>query len=288
MADRLPAFLPRIAALVLVVLAATTGLTYAAGSQLGSVQAASTASTGPARSLVVPDVRNQPFVFAKGALEEDGFAWSVSGSVHGYAANVVVSQSPAPGSHVLDTGAPLVTVVLKRNGSYPQSGEAEDVSPYSSTAVQLTDLAGNPLGPVAPSGRKPAATAGPAATPATPVKPAAKPVTTATWPQQRPVAFVEPGARTEPLDEMPLPDRALALGAWLKAHPTMTAAGMQHWLYQNAWVVAGAKFGWWHGAEALKTLIAVDRRAQTLWGRGAKSAGIAEKALSEVQARSKS
>src|SRR4051812_45774508 len=36
MADRLPSFLPRVAALVLVALGATAGLTYAAGSQLPS------------------------------------------------------------------------------------------------------------------------------------------------------------------------------------------------------------------------------------------------------------
>ena len=36
--------------------------------------------------------------------------------------------------------------------------------------------------------------------------------------------------------------------------------------------MTGAKLGWWHGAEALTTLVAVDQRAQTLWGIGSKSA----------------
>jgi hypothetical protein len=297
----MPSFLPhplvtRVAILVLVALGATAGLTYAAGSQLASPPAAQTVSTAPPAPVVVPDVRNQAFVFAKGALEEAGFSWRVSGAVKGYAANVVVSQSPAAGSRVVPTGAPLVTLTLKRNGSYPQTGEAEDVSPYAATAVEPTDLAGNPIGPAAHARKtaaapapasKPAATT--AATPAapTPAATAAKAAPEATLPQRRPAAFVVPGAAKEPLDEMPLPDRATALGTWLDAHPSKTAAAAQHWLYQNEWIVTGAKLGWWRGAEALKTLIAVDRRAQTRWGIGAKSAGVAEQALAEVQSRSK-
>ncbi len=86
---------------------------------------------------------------------------------------------------------------------------------------------------------------------------------------------------------MPLTTRALELRTWLDAHPTRSDANVSHWLYQNAWIVTGAKFGWWHGAEALTTLIAVDRRAQQLWGIGSKSALQARRALSEVQSRSK-
>ena len=103
---------------------------------------------------------------------------------------------------------------------------------------------------------------------------------------KRPVAFVVPGARKEPLDEMPLPNRALLLGRWLDAHPKPTDAGVKHWLYQNEWIVAGARLGWWRGAEALQTLIAVDRRTQSVWGIGAKSAGVARQALTEVKAHS--
>ena len=96
MARRLPSFLPRIAVLVLVALGATAGLTFAAGSQVASAPAVPTVDTAPAPPLVVPDVRNQAFVFAKGTLEDAGFAWRVAGSVHGYAANIVVGQSPRP------------------------------------------------------------------------------------------------------------------------------------------------------------------------------------------------
>jgi hypothetical protein len=44
--------------------------------------------------------------------------------------------------------------------------------------------------------------------------------------------------------------------------------------------------GWWRGAEALQTLIAVDTRTQQLWGIGDKSAALARRTLAEVQARS--
>jgi hypothetical protein len=311
MADRLPSFLPRLAALVLVALAATAGLTYAAGSQLPAAPAVPTVATTPAAPAIVPDVRNQAFVFAKGALEEAGFAWQVIGSVHGYSSNIVVAQSPAPGTRVVDAGAPRITLTLKR-GTYAQTGQPEDASPYDATAPQPADLAGNPIGPAAPATPKkqtvlpkaatttaaapapattttaaaPAAATTTAAAPATPAPVAAKKAA-ATWPQNRPAAFTVPGGRPEPLDEMPLPDRANALAKWLAAHPTKTPAAAQHWLYQNEWIVTGAKFGWWHGAEALATLALLDDRAQKQWGIGAKSAAAARAALAVVGAKSK-
>ena len=298
MASRLRAHLPRVALFVLLGLAATAGLTYAAGRQLSSTPGVAT-TAAPTPPLVVPDVRNQAFVFAKGSLEDAGFAWRVLGSVHGYAANTVAAQSPAAGTRVLDTGAPLITLTLKRNSSYPQTGEAADASPYAGTVLQPAELAAA-VGPAHPAATTsattttaPAAVTPKAATPATAPKTAkpvaaAKPaVKKATWPQNRPEAFTVLGARAEPLDEMPLTNRAQLLRSWLEAHPTKTSANIAHWSYQNAWIVAGAKFGWWRGAEALTTLIAVDRRAQQLWGIGNKSALQAKSALSEVQSRSK-
>jgi len=140
MASRLRAHLPRVALFVLLGLAATATLTYAAG-QLPSSPSVASTTAAPAPPLVVPDVRNQAFVFAKGSLEEAGFAWRVLGSVRGYAANTVASQSPAAGTRVLDTGAPLITLTLKRNSSYPQTGEAADASPYAGTVLQPAELA---------------------------------------------------------------------------------------------------------------------------------------------------
>jgi len=96
-----------------------------------------------------------------------------------------------------------------------------------------------------------------------------------------------PGAKKEPLNEMPLPDRAQALARWLDAHPQRTTANVDYWLYQNAWIVTGAKLGWWHGGQALQTLVAVDTHAQSLWQIGSKSAGAAAQALSYVNAKTK-
>lgn len=87
---------------------------------------------------------------------------------------------------------------------------------------------------------------------------------------------------------MPLPDRAALLSAWLQFHKTKSAANAKYWLYQNEWIVTGALMGWWRGAEALQTLIAVDHHAQAIWGIGAKSAAVAQQALDEVRAKAKS
>src|SRR2546425_12998920 len=54
-------------------------------------------------TLVVPDVSGQAFGFAKGTLEDTGFALQVIGSVHGYAANKGANQSPPAGTRVPDT-----------------------------------------------------------------------------------------------------------------------------------------------------------------------------------------
>jgi PASTA domain len=299
MAARLPAFLPRLAAIVLLGLALTATLTYAAGRNLNATPVPAAAAAPKAVPLVVPDVRNQAFVFAKGALEDGGFAWRVDGPVHGYSSNTVVSQSPSPGSKILDTGSPLVILTLKRTSGYAETGQAEDASSYAGTAVRSAELAST-LGPAAPATSTAAATTtqattteattttAPAPKPATPAKTATKTDSSATrWPQHRPPAFTVAGGHKEPLKEMPLPVRAQALRTWLEAHPHNTRANVAHWLYQNEWIVAGAKLGWWRGAEALATLVAVDRRTQQLWGIGAKSAVLAQRALREVQSRSK-
>ena len=70
-------------------------------------------SAGP-KSLVVPQVTGQAYVFAKGILQDGGFAWRVSGSVKGYAGNTVAAQEPVAGSVVQDTGAPRITLTLSR------------------------------------------------------------------------------------------------------------------------------------------------------------------------------
>jgi hypothetical protein len=84
--------------------------------------------------LIVPDVRNQMFVFASGMLEDGGFGWKVRGSAQGYPSNLVVRQSPRPGTHVIDTGSPTITVWLEQNGA--QSGQPQDRSPYGASIIR--------------------------------------------------------------------------------------------------------------------------------------------------------
>jgi hypothetical protein len=84
---------------------------------------------------------------------------------------------------------------------------------------------------------------------------------------------------------MPLTSRALRLERWVAGKPN-TTANVQHWLYQHAWIVTGAKFGWSHGADALETLIRVDQHVEREWGVGAKSEGVARAALAQVRRRS--
>ncbi len=112
-------------------------------------------------------------------------------------------------------------------------------------------------------------------------------VRTQTLRRPRPAAFHVPGAPKEPLDEIPLPVRAQRLEAWLTRGRDPTAANQRHWLYQHAWIVTGARFGWWHGAEAIRILIRVDRRVESQWGVGYRSEAAARFALAAVEARAK-
>ena len=116
---------------------AVTAIGLAAGSPPAAVPTSQSRLPAVPVTLVVPDVRREAFVFAKGQLQDAGFAWKVTGGVPGYPANVVVSQSPAPGTKLVDTGAPLITITLQRNKQSGQKGEPEDTSPYAPTANRL-------------------------------------------------------------------------------------------------------------------------------------------------------
>src|SRR6478735_12238417 len=87
--------------------------------------------------MTVPDVRGQLFVFASGIIEDGGFGWKVRGSVGGYPANVVVSQSPKPGTKVIDTGAPTITLRLAQ-GHGAQLGQPQDRSSYGASLIRPT------------------------------------------------------------------------------------------------------------------------------------------------------
>src|SRR6266540_398923 len=267
---------PRVVVVVLVALLATATITFAASTRGGPVVRAEPGSTAPT-ILLVPEVRHQAYVFAKSTLEEGGFAWRVEGSVRGYAANLVASQSPAPGSRVYDTGAPTIELRLSVNPRYPQAGTPENASSFPGTAIRLVGVVAK---------RKVIPRAKPVAKPKRRAKPAAKKPKPKAKPA-RPPAFQVPGAKSEPLDEVPLTTRARALDAWLSSHRSPTDPNVGHWLYQHSWIVTGARFGWWHGAGALELLIKVDEHAQGLWGIGARSERVARAALAEVRRRSR-
>jgi hypothetical protein len=258
-------FLSRLVALTLAWLLATAAITYAAGRRIATGVTPKRVPVAPVQRkvLVVPDVRRQAYVFAKGILSDGGFAWQVRGSVPGLAANVVAAQSPAPGTRVAENG-----------------------SQFPGTPIQLADLAVERVRvPRTAVPRKPAAP-----TKAAPQKQAPKkhaPKHAAQWPQHRPPAFVVPGGKHEPLDEMPLTVRATRLLDWVGTKPAPTDANVSYWLYQHQWVVTGARLGWWRGAEALRTLLEVDQHVWAQWGIGARSADLARRTLAEVEAKSR-
>jgi beta-lactam-binding protein with PASTA domain len=280
MALRIATRLPRLAIVGVVLLLASATLAVGAAKRLTAVPNGVPAPVAVA-TLVVPDVSGQAFVFAKGTLEDTGFAWQVMGSVHGYAANKVASQSPPAGTRVRDTGAPTINVTLKRT-PYPEKGSPEDVSPYAGTSLQPVGVATTSVTPVAPI---PAAPKG-AQTKRVPKPVQKKAAPKVAAPTKRPPAFVMAGAPTEPLKEIALSRRAELLSTWIGAHPK-TKANVRHYLYQHSWIVTGAAFGWWHGAKALRKLIAVDRIAQQRWGIGKKNELVARRALAVVEARTK-
>lgn len=126
--------LPRLTAVAAVVLLVSATISLAADKPATMKKPASH-SNAAKTVMVVPDVRNQMFVFASGSLEDAGFGWKVRGSVQGYPANVVESQSPKPGTDVLDTGAPTITLHLVR-GKSPELGQPQDRSPYGASLIR--------------------------------------------------------------------------------------------------------------------------------------------------------
>lgn len=283
MLARTAAVVPRYALLVVVCLFATAAIAVAADQTSNPTAGAVPAAPAAPATLTVPDVRGKAYVFAKGILEDAGFAWNVGGSVGGYAANIVSAQSPAPGTHLVDTGAPTVSLTLVRTGGYRERGAPENASPYAGTVVKLpasADPQAEPASPIdaADERRRPKPKAMP--------KPKRKPGRAKTAAPRTP-AFEVAGAPKEPLDEITLPARAQQLDAWVDSHSEPSATNVRHWLYQHSWIVTGARFGWFGGAAALQRLIAVDREVERLWGVGSKSRAEAEAALAEVQKRSK-
>ena len=288
MAARLSSVFARIVALTAILVLGSATISFAAESQFGAPTTPNEVTVAAPELVTVPDVRGQAYVFAKGTLEEAGFAWRVGGAVQGYPANTVVSQSPAAGTRVVDTGMPTLQLALSRNGSYAQEGSPENSSPYDGTAIKLPGRPKPAAKPAPKAKPRPKPVAKPEPKSVAKPKPKAKPAAKSKpSPATRPAAFQVAGAPAEPLDEPPLTSRAKRLERWLGAHREPTNANVSHWLYQHEWIVTGARFGWWRGAEALEILIRVDEQVQRTWKIGSKSEAAARRALAAVRAKSR-
>jgi hypothetical protein len=281
MAARLTALLPRLLALTVIWLLGAATFTLAAEKKPPAPKAPQTSAHARPTVLTVPDARGKAYVFAKGILQDAGFAWRVQGSVQGYAANVVTSQAPAPGSRVVDNGAPTVTLRLVKNTAYGERGLPENEAPYSGTRVVfLSDWREQHVQATEPTTTASTTTA---ATTTTATTTEEKEPTKAA--ETRKPDFEVAGAPAEPTDEIPLPDRARRLAGKVAAASRPTKTLVNFWLYQHAWIVTGARFGWQDGAEALRILIKVDESLQRRWDFGARSEAVARNALAYVEAK---
>ena len=299
MAARLTALLPRFLALTVIWLLGAATYTLAADTVPIAKHEKKAEAAAKPHVLTVPDVRKKAYVFAKGILQDAGFAWRVDGNVKGFSANTVTVQRPAPGTKVIDNGAPLVVLSLSRNTTYGESGLPENSAPYKATRVVLvSDWARDQIEPTTSgetettSTETGATTTAPAATTTAPAATTTEPAGTTTEPEQpeektRKPDFEVPGAPVEPADEMPLPERARALEHRLAGKGKPSQRLINFWLYQHSWIVTGARFGWHDGAQALRILIKVDQSLERRFGFGARSEVVARRALAYVEAQAK-
>lgn len=137
MVRRLKPLIPRLFASALVSVALASATIALAATTPGSVRPQLPVEPETTKPLRVPDVTGDAYVFAKGILEDAGFAWQVAGA-QGFAVNTVSGQSPAAGTIVIDTGAPTISLTLRRNSAYPELGTPENTAPYQGTPIVIT------------------------------------------------------------------------------------------------------------------------------------------------------
>lgn len=238
-------------------------------------------------SLVVPDVVGQPYVFAKQLLDDAGFAWEVEGQIEGYAANLVESQVPLPGTEIIGIELPRVTLTLGRNTDYEERGVPQNVSRDSGTPVLNLDPVPKPTpgdeqqnsaseepnlrengGPKKTSGNDAAAD-----------QQAVQPIPDES--EDRAEVPTEPGASSAG-NESAL-ERSLFLASWILEHPHPTDEAVSYWLWQHSEIIAGARSGEPDAQEALEILVEIDRDLQKSWGVGAKSEALARETLQEIR-----
>ncbi len=281
MAARFAALLPRLLALTVIWLLGAATFTLAAEKKTATPTQTVASQAAKPTLLTVPDVRGKAYVFAKGILQDSGLAWRVQGAVQGYAANSVVDQSPRAGARVVDTGAPTVTLRLSKNSAYGERGLPENEAPYTGTRIlSLSEWRADHEQPQATTSTSPTTTATTTPT-ARETQPAPEPA------EPRKPDFEVRGAPAEPTDELTLPARARMLSRRMDAMSKPTDRLVNYWLYQHAWIVTGARFGWHDGAEALRILIEVDQSLVRRFDFGARSEVVARRALAYVEANAK-
>jgi hypothetical protein len=283
MAARFTALLPRLLALTVIWLLGAATFTLAAEKKAATpTQTVASQAAKPAL-LTVPDVRGKAYVFAKGILQDSGLAWRVQGAVQGYAANSVVYQSPRAGVRVVDTGSPTVTLRLSKNSAYGERGLPENEAPYPGTRIlSLSEWRAEHEQPQETTTASTTTTATTTTTSTTTeTQPAPEPT------EPRKPDFEVRGAPAEPTDELTLPARARMLARRMDAMSKPTDRLVNYWLYQHAWIVTGARFGWHDGAEALRILIEVDQSLVRRFDFGARSEAVARRALAYVEAQTK-
>ena len=283
MAARFTALLPRLLALTVIWLLGAATFTLAAEKKAATPTPTVSSQAAKPTLLTVPDVRGKAYVFAKGILEDSGLAWRVQGAVQGYAANSVVDQSPRAGARVVDNGAPTVTLRLSKNSAYGERGLPENEAPYPGTRIlSLSEWRAEHEQPQETTSTTSTTTATTTTTPTTTeTQPAPEPA------ESRKPDFEVRGAPAEPKDELTLPARARMLARRMDAMSKPTNRLVNHWLYQHAWIVTGARFGWHDGAEALRILIKVDQSLVRRFDFGARSEVVARRALAYVEANTK-
>jgi hypothetical protein len=174
-----------------------------------------------------------------------------------------------------------VTLRLSKNSTYGERGLPENEAPYPGTRIlSLSEWRAEHEQPQETTSTSPPTTA------------TTTPTTTETQPPPHPAEtrkpdFEVPGAPAEPADELTLPARARMLARRMDAMSKPTNQLVNYWLYQHAWIVTGARFGWHDGAEALRILIKVDQSLVRRFDFGARSERVARRALAYVEANTK-
>jgi hypothetical protein len=284
MAARLTALLPRLLALTVIWLLGAATFTLAADKPASTPQATAAPQSTRPDVLVVPDVRGKAYVFAEGILQDAGFSWTVQGSVQGYSANLVAVQSPAPQARVIDNGSPTVVLRLVKNSKYGERGLPQNDAAIPGTRiVYLADWRRQQAQSQTTTAETTTAVTTTAVTSSGTTTEQLSPPERKT----RTADFVVAGAPREPADEMTLPARARMLSERVARASKPTSRLVNYWLYQHAWIVTGARFGWHNGAEALRILIKVDESLQRRFDFGSRSERVARRALAEVEAKAK-